>query len=101
MARIISEVVRSAMLLKEVYKESIVTALCFHREAIASPTYHWSHLNVHVRPIGRLRFHYNEYENDNEISLSLRFCKQKDERLVASISSSTTTISNRNVGRTQ
>ena len=55
-----------------------------------------------------LRFHYdndNEYrdENDNEISLSfsLRFCTQRDERLIASISSSTTTITNRNPGITQ
>ena len=54
--------------------------------------------------IGRLRFHYdNEYENDIEISLSfsLRFCRQRDERLVASISLSTRTITNRNTGRTQ
>ena len=53
--------------------------------------------------LGWLRFHYdNEYENDNEISLSfsLRFCKQRDERLIASISS-TTTITNRNLGITQ
>ena len=54
----------------------------------------------------RLRFHYdndNEYENDNEISLSfsLRFCTQRDKRLIASISSSTTTITNRNPGITQ
>ena len=54
--------------------------------------------------IGRLRYHYdNEYENDNEISLSfsLRICTQRDERLIASISSPTTTITNRNPGRTQ
>ena len=56
--------------------------------------------------LGRLRFHYdndNEYENDNEIALSfsLRFCKQRDERLVASISLSTTTITNMNPIRTQ
>ena len=53
--------------------------------------------------LGRLRFHDdNENENDNEISLSfsLRFCTQRDERLSASISS-TTTITNRNPGRTQ
>ena len=39
----------------------------------------------------------DEYENDNEISLSfsLRFCTQRDERLIASISSSTTTITDR------
>ena len=45
----------------------------------------------------------NEYEDDNETSLSfpLRFCTQRDERLVASISSSTTEITNRNPGRTQ
>ena len=45
--------------------------------------------------IGRLRFHYDkEYENDNEISLSfsIRFCTQRDERLMTSISSSTTAI---------
>ena len=49
----------------------------------------------------RLRFQDdNENENDNEISLSfsLRFWKQRDERLVASISSSTTAITNRNPG---
>ena len=54
--------------------------------------------------LGRLRFNYdNEYENDNEISLSfsIRFCSQIDEPLVASISSSTTMITNRNRGRTQ
>ena len=54
--------------------------------------------------IGRLRFHYdNEYKNDNEISLLflLRFCTQRDEQLIASISSSTTTITNRNPGITQ
>ena len=55
--------------------------------------------------IGRLRFHNendNEYENDNEISLSfsLRFCTQRDERLIASVSSFTTTITNRNQGIT-
>ena len=42
--------------------------------------------------LGRLRFHYdNEYENENEneISLpfSLRFCTQRVERLISSISS--------------
>ena len=49
-----------------------------------------------------LRFHY-ENENDNEISLSfsLRFCTQRDERLIASISSSTTTITCMNPGRTK
>ena len=54
--------------------------------------------------LGRLRFHYdNEYENDNQISLSfsLHFCKQRDGRFVASISLSTTTITNMNPGRTQ
>ena len=54
--------------------------------------------------IGRLRFHNdNKCENDNEISLSfmLGFCTQIDERLIASISSSTTTIPNMNPGRTQ
>ena len=54
--------------------------------------------------VGRLRFHYdNEYENDIEISLSFssRFCTQKDERLIASNSSSTTTITNRNSEITQ
>ena len=56
--------------------------------------------------IKRLRFHYNNdilYENDNEISISfsLRFYTKRDERLIASISSSTTTITNRNRGRTQ
>ena len=51
--------------------------------------------------IGRLRFHYdnNDYEKDNEISLS--FCTERDERLIASISWSTTTITNRNPGSTQ
>ena len=61
-------------------------------------------LEQSVGIIGRLRFHYgNEYENDNEISLSfsLRFCTERDERLIASLSSSTTTITNRNRGRTQ
>ena len=53
-----------------------------------------------------LIFHYdndNEYENDNETSLSfsLGFCTQRDERLIASISSSTTTVTNRNPGITQ
>ena len=56
--------------------------------------------------IGRLRFHddnENDNENDNEISLSfsLRFCTQRDERLIVYISSSTTMITNRNPGRTQ
>ena len=54
--------------------------------------------------LGRLGFHYvNENENDNEIllSFSLRFCKQSNEQLIASISSYTTTISNRKPGRTQ
>ena len=52
--------------------------------------------------LGRLRFH-DDNENDNEISLSfsLRFCTQRDERLIASISSSTTKNTNRNQGRTQ
>ena len=60
-----------------------------------------SGVTFHIK-IGRLRFH-DENENDNEISLSfsLRFCTQIDERLIASISSSTTTIPNRNPGRTQ
>ena len=56
---------------------------------------------VLLNVLGRLRFHDdNEYENDNEISLSfsLRFCTQRDERLIAS---STTTIPNRNPKRTQ
>ena len=55
-------------------------------------------------PLGRLRFHNdNECENDNEISLLvlLHFCTQRDERPIASISLSTTTIPNRNPGRTQ
>ena len=54
--------------------------------------------------IGRLIFHYdNEYENDNEVSLKfwLRFCTQKDERLIASFSSSTTTKTNMNPIRAQ
>ena len=56
--------------------------------------------------IGMLKFHNdndNEYENDNEISLSfmLGFCTQIDGRLIASISSSTTTIPNMNPARTQ
>ena len=53
--------------------------------------------------LGRLRFHDDDNENDNEISLSfqLRFCTQRDERLIASISLSTTTITNRNPGRKQ
>ena len=56
--------------------------------------------------LGRLKFHddnENEKENDNEtlLSFSLRFCTKRDERLVASISSSTTTIANRNPGRSQ
>ena len=34
-------------------------------------------------------------------SPSLRFCTQRDERLIASISSSTTTITNRNPAITQ
>ena len=56
--------------------------------------------------IGRLIFHYdndNDYENDNEISLSfsVRFCTFEDEWLIASISSSTTTIMNRNPGISQ
>ena len=52
--------------------------------------------------IGRLRFH-DDNENEKEISLSfsLRFCTQREERLVASISSSTTTITNTNPGRTK
>ena len=51
--------------------------------------------------LGRLRFH-DDNENDNEISLSfsLRFCRQRDERPIAPISS-TTMIPNRNPGRTQ
>ena len=51
-----------------------------------------------------LRFHYdNEYENDNEtsLSLSLRFCTQRDKRLIASISSSSTAITIGNPRRTQ
>ena len=51
-----------------------------------------------------LIFHYdNEYENDNDIllSFSLRFCTQRDERLIASLSSSNTTITKMNPGRTQ
>ena len=50
--------------------------------------------------LGRLRFH---CENDNEIllSFSLHFCTQRDERLIASILSSTTTITNMNPGRTK
>ena len=62
-----------------------------------------SGVTFHIK-IGRLRFHDdNENENDNEISLSfsLRFCTQIDERLIASISSSTTTIPKRNTERTQ
>ena len=58
--------------------------------------------------LGRLRFHDDnknekEKENDNEtlLSFSVRFCTKRDERLVASISSSTTTITNRNPGRSQ
>ena len=54
--------------------------------------------------IRRLKFHDdNENENDNEISLSfsLRFCAQRGERLIGSISSSTTKMTNRNPGRTQ
>ena len=56
--------------------------------------------------LGRLRFHSDNdkgYENDNEISLSfsLRFCTQRDERLIACIPSSATTITNRNPERTQ
>ena len=59
-----------------------------------------------LHSIGRLRYHYdndNVYGNDNETSLlfSLRFCTQRDERLIASFSSSTTTITNMNPGRTQ
>ena len=52
--------------------------------------------------VGRLRFH-DENKNEKEISLSfsLCFCTQRNERLIASISSSTTTIPNRNPGRTQ
>ena len=57
---------------------------------------------VKVMALGRLRFQDdNDNENDNEISLSfsLRFCTQRDERLIAYISSSTTTITKRNIGR--
>ena len=58
-----------------------------------------------MNKIGRLRFHNDESdkENDNEISLSfsLCFCTQRVERLIASISSSTTTMTNRNPGRAQ
>ena len=58
------------------------------------------------RYVKEVKIHYdndNEYENNNEISLSfsLRFCTERDERLIASISSSTTTITNRNPGITQ
>ena len=63
-------------------------------------------VNLSPSSLGRLRFHYdndNQYENNNEISISfsLRFCTQRDERLIASFLSSTTTITNMNPGRTQ
>ena len=61
-------------------------------------------LVVLLMSLGRIRFHYNnDYENDKKISLSfsLLFCTQRDERLIASISLSTTTITNRNRGITQ
>ena len=61
---------------------------------------------LYADTLGRLIFHYDndyEYENDNYPSLwfSSRFCTQRDERLVASISSSSTTITNINPDRTQ
>ena len=61
------------------------------------------HLLTRVTAIGGLRFHddnENYNDNDNEI-VFVMFCTQRDERLIASISSSTTTITNRNTGRTQ
>ena len=64
----------------------------------------WGSVRSSEITIGRLRFHYdNEHENDNEVSLSfsLRFCTQKDERLIASFASSTTTKTNMNPVRTQ
>ena len=59
---------------------------------------------VHRKVKGRLRFHYdNEYENETSLPFSLRFCTQRDGRLIASLSSSTTvaTITNRDTGITQ
>ena len=66
----------------------------------------WLTLTQFHFSIERSRFHddnENDNENDKEISLSfwLRFCTQRDERLIASISSSTTTITNRNPRKTQ
>ena len=66
-------------------------------------TYDSIHVYIVMKPltrivlIGRLRFHddnENDNENDTEISpsFSLRFCTQSDERLIASISTSSTTI---------
>ena len=56
-----------------------------------------------IREVTISRQQRERYENDNDISLSfsLRFCKQRNERLVAFISSFTTTITNMNQGRTQ
>ena len=58
-------------------------------------------MDLFIREV-KISLRRHEYENDNEISLSfsLCFCTQRDELLIASIFLSSTTITNRNPGRT-